>query len=74
MAMLKMMGVNETIAETTDDYVSTAVRLASDRPWRMAVEKKISENKHKLYYDKTCIAALEEFFSTAARCGAGEQQ
>jgi predicted O-linked N-acetylglucosamine transferase (SPINDLY family) len=69
MAMLKMMGVNETIAETTDDYVSTAVRLASDRSWRIAIKEKISENKHRLYRDRACIAALETFLSNVARCG-----
>jgi predicted O-linked N-acetylglucosamine transferase (SPINDLY family) len=69
MAMLKMMDVHETIAETTDAYVSTAVRLASDRSWRIAIKNKISENKRKLYYDRTCIAALEEFLSGVARRG-----
>jgi predicted O-linked N-acetylglucosamine transferase (SPINDLY family) len=67
MAILKMIGVTETIAEVIDDYVSTAVRLASDRSWRMAIKKKISENKRRLYYDGACIAALERFLSSVAR-------
>jgi predicted O-linked N-acetylglucosamine transferase (SPINDLY family) len=68
MAILKMMGVEETITETIDDYVSAAIRLAQDVPWRMAVKNRISENKHRIYRDTTCVSALQEFLSSVARC------
>jgi protein O-GlcNAc transferase len=67
MAILKMMGVTETIAETVDDYVSVAVRLARDVPWRMAMKEQMSAAKNKVYRDKSCITALEEFLNRAAR-------
>lgn len=67
MAILKMMGVTETITETLDDYVSVAVRLARDVPWRMAVKERILANKHKVYRDRACIAALEEFLDRVTR-------
>jgi protein O-GlcNAc transferase len=67
MAILKMMGVTETITETIDDYVSTAVRLGRDVPWRLTVKNRISENKHRLYCDRTCVTALEEFLNRVAR-------
>jgi predicted O-linked N-acetylglucosamine transferase (SPINDLY family) len=67
MAILRMLAVTETITETIDDYVSTAVRLARDVQWRMAIKTRISENKHRLYRDRTCISALEEFLNGAAR-------
>jgi predicted O-linked N-acetylglucosamine transferase (SPINDLY family) len=67
MAILTMMGVTETVAETTDDYVSIAVRLARDLPWRMAVKAKIAERKHRLYFDRACIAGLERFLDDAVR-------
>ncbi len=39
MAILRMMGVTDTITETIDDYVAVAIRLAQDVPWRTAVGK-----------------------------------
>ena len=69
MAVLKMMGVTETITETIDDYVSVAIRLARDAPWRMAVKGRIATNKHRVYRDSTCISALEEFLNRVARRG-----
>jgi predicted O-linked N-acetylglucosamine transferase (SPINDLY family) len=67
MAILRMMGVEQTITETIDEYVFTAIRLALDVPWRMAVKNKISENKHRVYRDTTCVSALQEFLDSAAR-------
>jgi predicted O-linked N-acetylglucosamine transferase (SPINDLY family) len=67
MAILKMMGVEETIAETVDDYVSIAVRLARDLSWRTAIRSKMSENRTRVYRDAPCIAALEDFLDRAAR-------
>jgi predicted O-linked N-acetylglucosamine transferase (SPINDLY family) len=66
-AILRMMGVTETIAETVDGYVSTAIRLAKDSSWRAAVRRQIADNKHKLYRDNACITALERFLNDAAR-------
>jgi protein O-GlcNAc transferase len=66
MAMLQMMGVTDTITETVDEYVSIAVRLARDISWRAALRKRISERKHHLYRDKSCILALEEFLFRVA--------
>jgi protein O-GlcNAc transferase len=66
-AILRMLGVEETIAASIDNYVSMAVRLARDPDWRMALRKKMSENKHRLYRDTACITALEDFLERAAR-------
>jgi protein O-GlcNAc transferase len=66
-AILRMMGVTATIAETIDDYVSIAVRLARDVPWRMAVKAKISASKHRIYSDSACISGLEQFLDHAVR-------
>ena len=67
MAILKMLGVEETITETVDDYVSAAIRLARDVPWRMAIKRRISENKHRVYRDTGCVSALQEFLISVAR-------
>jgi protein O-GlcNAc transferase len=67
MAILKMMGVTETIAESIDSYVSVAIRLARDLAWRTAVKRRLAANKHRVYRDRTCISALEEFLDRVAR-------
>jgi len=67
MAILKLMGVEETVAKSIDDYVSIASRLARDTPRRMAIKDKIRKNKHRVYRDSTCILALQEFLNEAAR-------
>jgi protein O-GlcNAc transferase len=66
-AILKRMGIVETIAETIDEYVSTAVRLAKDLPLRTAFKTRIAQTKHRVYRDRACIAALEDFLDREAR-------
>jgi len=69
MAVLQMMGVTDTITDTVDNYVFTAVRLARDVAWRMALRKRIAESKSRLYRDDSFIFALEEFFVRVAHQG-----
>jgi len=66
-AILRMMDVSDTIAATCEDYVSIAARLARHEYLRAAVKSKIACNKHRVYRDMTCIAALENFLNRAAR-------
>ena len=67
MAILQMMGITDTIADTLDDYVSIAARLGRDTAWRAEMKRRVSESKHKVYRDSTAIAALEDFLSRVAR-------
>ena len=60
-AILTMMGITETIASTIDEYVDLAVKLGKDANWRQYIEEKIRNNKHRVYQDRTCITALENF-------------
>ena len=73
MAILKMMGITATIAATIDDYVCTAVHLARDEQRRMGIKNHISRNKHRLYRDRDCILALEDFLNRVARHGPGDE-
>jgi predicted O-linked N-acetylglucosamine transferase (SPINDLY family) len=61
MAILKLMGIEETIAATKEDYVKIAVRLGRDAQYRQQISQQIAENKHKLYYDLKPVRALEDF-------------
>ena len=64
-AILQMMGVINTIATTIEDYVSIAVRLANNPAERAAVSRSIADAKHRLYRDRACISALEDFLANA---------
>ena len=66
-AILKMMGITETIAGTVDDYVAIAARLANDPHERQALSRRIAENKQRVYRDRACITALEDFLDRVAR-------
>ena len=63
--ILKMMGINETIAASVEDYVSIAVQLATDIQWRKEVSTRICLNKHKIYRDRECITGLGLFLENA---------
>jgi predicted O-linked N-acetylglucosamine transferase (SPINDLY family) len=65
--ILRMMGMPETVAGTIDDYVALAIRMGRDRDWRAALKQRIASDKHRLYRDRACIAALEDFLERAAR-------
>jgi protein O-GlcNAc transferase len=68
-AILQMMGVLDTIAATIDDYVSIAVRLATNPAERTAISRSIADAKHRLYRDRSCVSALEDFLENVARHG-----
>ena len=64
-ALLKRMGLHETIASSVEDYVAIASRLARDPAWRAEIKAGIARAKPKLYGDKDCIAGLERFMEDA---------
>jgi protein O-GlcNAc transferase len=66
-AILTMMDVPDTVTASIDGYVAAAVRIARDADWRSALRGKIARNKHRLYRDSACIAALEDFLAAQAR-------
>jgi protein O-GlcNAc transferase len=58
--------VTETTASTVEEYVSLAVRLGKDVHAREEISRKIALNKRKVYRDRNCIVALEDFLEKAA--------
>ena len=66
-AILRRMGIADTIATDIDDYVRLAVRLARDKAWRSAMATKIAANKHLVYRDHAAIEGLERFLEQVAR-------
>jgi predicted O-linked N-acetylglucosamine transferase (SPINDLY family) len=66
-AILRMMGVTETIAQSVEEYVFIAARLASNPAERAALSARIKDNQHKVYRDRACISGLEDFLDRAVR-------
>ena len=66
-AILRMLGVTDTIAETTDDYVAIAARLANDPAQCQALAARMRDAEHKVYRDRASISALQDFIERAAR-------
>jgi predicted O-linked N-acetylglucosamine transferase (SPINDLY family) len=66
-AILKRLEVTETIASDEEEYIEIAVRLGKDREWRSSIVEKISQRHEYLYDDKTCVAALEDFYQSVVR-------
>ena len=66
-AILKGIGITETIATSVDEYVSLAVRLGNDSKWRIQIAEQIKTRKKLVYEDKRCIQGLENFLSLAVK-------
>ena len=64
-AMLRMIGVEDTIARDVDDYIAIAVRLGLDEESRRVVRTRIEASRHRLYNDESCVRALEDFLVRA---------
>jgi predicted O-linked N-acetylglucosamine transferase (SPINDLY family) len=68
-AILDMMDISETTARTIDEYVSIAGLLGRTSAKRAELSAEIANKKHRVYRDRTCIAALEAFLDRAVRKG-----
>ena len=64
--MLKLIGIEDTIAKDVDDYVQIAVKLGLDPEWRRSVSSRIVERRHLLFDDTSCVKSLEAFYRWAA--------
>lgn len=69
-AILEMMALDATIARSVDDYVAIAARLGRSAAERAAMRARIAAGKHRVFGDRACIAALEDFLDRAVRRGA----
>jgi predicted O-linked N-acetylglucosamine transferase (SPINDLY family) len=65
-AMLKMLGVTDTIASSEAEYIDIAVRLGNEPQWRANIVEKIKANHSKLYDDTECVRALEKFYQSVS--------
>jgi protein O-GlcNAc transferase len=70
-AILSVMDVHGTTANSVDEFVLIASALGRDRAGRSEISARIAANKHRLYRDLSCIAALETFLNEAIRKSGG---
>ena len=61
-SFLKVLNIEETIANTKKEYVKIAVKLATDNNFKNSVIDKIKKHKNKLFNDEKPTRFLEEFF------------
>ena len=60
-AVLRMMGLTETIAASVEEYVAIASRLGQDVRWRHEISERIKCQKYRIYQDTESTSALEDF-------------
>lgn len=63
--ILKRIGVPELAAETEEDYVTLAVKLAQDAEYRRHIRERIEASRQVLFEDIAPIRALENFLAEA---------
>jgi protein O-GlcNAc transferase len=73
-AILKELGVTDTIAHDAREYVQIAVRLGADRAWREDIVRRMADNYSSVYSDTRCVRALEDFYRRTAEMRLRAQQ
>jgi predicted O-linked N-acetylglucosamine transferase (SPINDLY family) len=63
-AMLKLMGIMETVADDKQDYIRIAARLGTDRKFQTECRKSIKRNVDRLYEGRAAVRALEDFYKS----------
>lgn len=71
-AILRQIGVTDTIAGDTDAYVDLAVRLGLDADWRAEIGARTRDGCRRIHDDAAPLRALEDFLDRVARGGSGE--
>jgi predicted O-linked N-acetylglucosamine transferase (SPINDLY family) len=63
--ILQTLGVTDTVARNTADYVAQVVQLATDPAYRTHIQNQMAANAHRLYNNPQCVTALEDFYRRA---------
>ncbi len=66
-AIYKHMKVEDCIAETPEEYVDIAVRLATDPSYRKKIVKKIAKNSPRLFENEKAVSEWQRFFLEACK-------
>jgi predicted O-linked N-acetylglucosamine transferase (SPINDLY family) len=63
---LRLLGLDELVARTPEEFAAIALRLAQDEPWRAHLEREIAQRRHALFFDQAPVRALEDALFEAA--------
>ncbi|PIK97708.1 tetratricopeptide repeat protein [Synechococcus sp. 63AY4M1] len=63
-AILRQMGIYETIASSLEEYIQIAVRLGLDDRWREEIGQRVKARQERLYRDPAPIRALEAWLQS----------
>jgi protein O-GlcNAc transferase len=72
-ALYRVLGVMDAVAETQEQYVDIAVRLAQDPAFRGEVGRRILAASDRLFNDRQALGELEDFLVAAVRKKRGEE-
>ncbi len=71
-AMLKMIGMEELIVNSLDEYIQLAARLGQDRELRTSIGEKLGQQKSRLFKDMQCVEELDKLLKAAVVKHEGE--
>ena len=66
LAMYRMMGLDDCVADSVEVYADRAVAIATDSHRRQAIREKISQRSPVLFENEAALRNLEEFFRKVA--------
>lgn len=66
-AIAVMLGLEEIVADSLDEYVELAARIGNDKTFRGQVADTLRLNRYRLFADMTSIHALEDFIEQAVK-------
>ncbi|NWF97986.1 MAG: tetratricopeptide repeat protein [Nitrospirae bacterium] len=66
-AILKLIDLKTTIANSIEEYINLAIKLGNDSDLRGKISDEIANKFNIICNDKSCIKALEEFFIESAK-------
>ena len=69
--ILQRMNLSELVAGSDEEYIATAVRLATDETYRNDIRTYIERENHILFDDMEANSALQEFFTRAVVSSGG---
>jgi predicted O-linked N-acetylglucosamine transferase (SPINDLY family) len=63
-AILKKLGITETIATDKNHYLEIAIRLGLDNQWRQKIKDYTKMNIDTVFNDRTSVESLERFYQS----------
>lgn len=63
-AMLKMIEIDDLIANSPDEFIELSSKLGTDKDMRSTISARIKAQKHKLFNDMACVEHLDKFFKS----------